>query len=274
MRLAPVTAVVVVGAAVTLTPVAMADAAANQVPTVTLTGASCRPDRQSVLMRFDDDRTHGYAVRAHIYRNSDPALVTAQIIAAPAWEPRGRSLELRPAAGARGVAKLLIRLTDEDGGSTFFPVNYRVGYTGMTGDADTDVIVGNASANTLRGLGGADVLCGLGGHDQIQGGEGNDLAYGGDGHDSVDGGTGNDIVSGDRDSDRVIGGDGDDRLFGGTGGVENDIEMGGPGRDTIVDPAGEDSVTGGPDPDTFVVSRQARVVDGAAEDTVAVIPVP
>lgn len=79
-------------------------------------------------------------------------------------------------------------------------------FTGVTGSAFDDVIVGDSRDNWLFGYGGNDTLRGLQGDDVLMGGNGNDRLYGGNGRDLLIGGSGQDWLEGGSGDDLLIAG--------------------------------------------------------------------
>ncbi len=83
-----------------------------------------------------------------------------------------------------------------------------------------DVITGDNNTNTLIGGAGDDTLDGSGGDDYLDGGSDNDLIYGGLGSDKIFGGNGNDNLYGgtssvaDSSSNTIYGGSGQDTIHG------------------------------------------------------------
>lgn len=101
----------------------------------------------------------------------------------------------------------------------------------VTGEAETNVIVGDNGSNALFGTNGVDVISAGGGSDFIFGRDGNDVIDAGSGADFVFGGAGNDVIYGGAGNDTLMGDAGDDILAGGAG---NDLLYGGAGNDTFV----------------------------------------
>ncbi|MES2787463.1 MAG: hypothetical protein V4684_18505 [Pseudomonadota bacterium] len=60
----------------------------------------------------------------------------------------------------------------------------------ISGDADSNYIIGSSEADLIEGLGGNDYMSGLGGGDVMYGDAGNDTLKGGAGDDDIYGGTG------------------------------------------------------------------------------------
>jgi len=71
-------------------------------------------------------------------------------------------------------------------------------------------ITGNKESNKIVGTPQDDIINGNKGADTILGGEGNDSLVGGAGNDSLSGGAGDDSLWGGAGTDTLIGGDGDD----------------------------------------------------------------
>jgi trimeric autotransporter adhesin len=91
------------------------------------------------------------------------------------------------------------------------------------------LLSGDEESNSLVGYSTADLLSGFGGNDSMKGGGGNDTLDGGAGIDRVFGQDGDDLVQGGAQDDELLGGLGKDTLDGGTG---NDLIDGGGGGDT------------------------------------------
>lgn len=88
----------------------------------------------------------------------------------------------------------------------------------MSGDADSNRLIGGTGDDLLEGAAGDDVLVGDAGNDILRGGSGDDVLRGGSGLDNITLGTGNDIVFGDDGNDFINGdGVGFDQIDGGDG---------------------------------------------------------
>ena len=79
------------------------------------------------------------------------------------------------------------------------------GFENVTGTNHSDTLTGNLDTNVVLGLGGNDKLFGLAGNDTLNGGFGNDRLFGGLGKDKLIGGKGNDLLQGDAGNDVLRG---------------------------------------------------------------------
>lgn len=156
-------------------------------------------------------------------------------------------------------------------------------FTGYSGSAAADSIIGVGSANlilagdgddTIQGGAASDILYGNKGLDFIVGGGGDDTIFGGQnggvesgdplalrtGIETLSGGDGNDVIYGNHGTDLLVGDAGADTLF---GGQDNDTLSGGAGADSLLGNKGDDVLVGGAGADTF------RSGTGNGNDTIA-----
>lgn len=101
----------------------------------------------------------------------------------------------------------------------------------LTGDADSNMILGAGGNDSLSGGDGIDVLLGELGADTLLGDAGDDLLLGAWGNDLLDGGAGDDALIGGAGNDEMLGGAGSDLLIGSSG---QDTLIGGEGDDLLV----------------------------------------
>ena len=156
-------------------------------------------------------------------------------------------------------------------------------FTGYSGTAGADSIIGTASLNlilagdgddTIQGGAFSDILYGNKGLDFVVGGGGGDTIFGGQnggvesgsplalrtGVETLSGGDGNDVIYGNHGTDLMVGDAGGDTLF---GGQDSDTLSGGAGADSLLGNKGDDSLIGGTGADTF------RSGTGNGNDTIA-----
>lgn len=119
-------------------------------------------------------------------------------------------------------------------GDTISGAEYVIGSNyndSVTGDANTNSLLGGLGNDTLRGEAGRDTIDGGDGNDSLYGGADNDRLTDGLGANKLFGEAGNDTLTGGAGADSLDGGDGDDTLEGGLG------------ADTLVGGLGIDSLT-------------------------------
>jgi Ca2+-binding RTX toxin-like protein len=144
----------------------------------------------------------------------------------------------------------------------------------LTGDSDSNHLVGLDTADVIHGRSGRDVVDGVGGNDFLFGDGSNDMVFGGDGDDWVEGGSGNDELHGNAGDDTIIADSGFDNMFGGDGadtfvfengsrgGMINDWEDG----DDTIDFSRIDNVAGMDDLDIETISANRQVVSYVNDD--------
>lgn len=155
-------------------------------------------------------------------------------------------------------------------------------YSGQTGTAGDDNLVGNDNSEVIDGFEGNDVLVGAGGINTLRGGAGNDTYYvssardkviDSSGHDTLHskdsfelpeniediyllgnanleatGNNLNNLITGNSGANRLLGMNGDDTL---TGGAGDDSLWGGAGTDALFGQGGDDLLFGGDGNDTL-----------------------
>ena len=142
-------------------------------------------------------------------------------------------------------------------GSFRNPANASTGNDTLTGNVDSNLLMGRSGDDRLNGGAGDDNLRGGGGNDTLDGEAGDDSLRGWFGDDTLTGGAGNDTLIGGRGGDRLDGGAGMDTLYGQigndilSGGGEADFLSGGPGNDELSGGAGGDELRGGFGEDTL-----------------------
>jgi Ca2+-binding RTX toxin-like protein/Flp pilus assembly pilin Flp len=134
------------------------------------------------------------------------------------------------------------------------------GYDGddnVTGNDQSNDILGGAGDDILKGEGGDDTLSGWHGSDDYYGGDGNDVINGSHGYDRAWGGAGNDLITGNQEA---YGEAGDDEIR--TGKWESQ-SFGGDGEDYFVvnsDAWITHQITGGPGADTAEMINEDMMV--------------